>query len=141
MALIGQIRKRGSWVLIILIALGLGGFIVQDMLISGPNAGMGSQPDLGEVNGEEIGIQEFNQVENLVYSGSGGNIYAQRSSLWDFFIEDKIVQQYAEEMGLNVSLDELKSLEFGPNYSPIVIQNFPNPQVPGLPNSEQLNQF
>ena len=141
MALIGQIRKRGSWILIVLIGLGLGGFIIQDMLISGPTGGMGGgQPDLGKVNGEEISIQDFNRVENLVLSG-GGDVYAQRNSLWDFFVEDKILKQYANEMGLNVSVEELKSLQFGPDYSPVIVQNFPNPQVPGLPNTEQLNQL
>ncbi|GAB5551994.1 MAG: peptidyl-prolyl cis-trans isomerase [Saprospiraceae bacterium] len=141
MALIGQIRRRGSWILIVLIGLGLGGFIIQDMLISGPTGGMGgSQPDLGKVNGEEISIQDFNRVENLVL-GSGGDVYAQRNSLWDFFVEDKILKQYGNGMGLNVSVEELKALQFGPDYSPVIIQNFPNPQVPGLPNTEQLNQL
>ncbi|MEM6378290.1 MAG: peptidylprolyl isomerase [Bacteroidota bacterium] len=141
MALIGQIRKRGSWILIILIGLGLGGFIIQDMLISGPTGGMGGgQPDLGKVNGEEISIQDFNRVENLVLN-SGGDVYAQRNSLWDFFVEDKILKQYGNDMGLNVSVEELKSLQFGPDYSPVIIQNFPNPQIPGLPNTEQLNQL
>ena len=69
MALIGQIRKRGSWILIVLIGLGLGGFIVQDMLVSGPAQGMGSQSsDLGKVNGEEISLQEFNKVEQFCVS-------------------------------------------------------------------------
>lgn len=141
MALIGQIRKRGSWILIVLIGLGLGGFIVQDMLVSGPAQGMGSQSsDLGKVNGEEISLQEFNKVEQLVLSGSN-DIYAQRSSLWDFFVEDKILKQYASKMGLGIPVEELKSLQFGPNYSPIIVQNFPNLQMPGFPNVEQLNQI
>lgn len=140
MALIGQIRKKGSWILIILIGLGLGGFIVQDMLVSGPTGGASSQTELGKVNGEEINIQEFNRVESIVYSG-GGNVYQQRESLWNFFVEDALLKQYGNKMGLNVSLDELKSLEFGPDYSPVIVQNFPNPQIPGLANAEQLNQI
>ncbi len=140
MALIGQIRKRGSWVLIVLIGLGLGGFIIQDMLVSGPSASMGSQPKLGSVNGEEISYQDFQRTESLVSSG-GNNIFQQRNSLWDYFVENKILQQYGQKMGLDVPVEELKTLEFGPNYSPIIIQNFPNPQAPGIPDVQQLSQL
>lgn len=141
MALIGQIRKRGSWILVVLIALGLGGFIVQDMLISGPNQGMGSQTtNIGKVNGEDISLQEFNRVENLVLSGSN-DVYAQRNDLWNFFVENTILEQRTSKMGLGVPSEELDMLQFGPSYSPIVIQNFPNPQAPGLPNTQQLNQL
>lgn len=141
MALIGQIRKRGSWILVVLIALGLGGFIVQDMLVSGPNQGMGSQTsDIGKVNGTEISLQEFNRVENLVLSGAN-DIYAQRNDLWDFFVENTLIDQIAGKMGLHVPAEELDALQFGPSYSPIIIQNFPSPQMPGLPNTQQLNQL
>jgi peptidyl-prolyl cis-trans isomerase D len=141
MALIGQIRKRGSWILVVLIALGLGGFIIQDMLISGPNQGMGSQTtNIGKVNGEDISLQEFNRVENLVLSGSN-DVYAQRNDLWNFFVENTILEQRTSKMGLGVPTEELDMLQFGPSYSPIVIQNFPNPQAPGLPNTQQLNQL
>lgn len=141
MALIGQIRKRGSWILVVLIGLGLIGFIVQLGSPSGGSVGLfQSSSDLGTVNGEDISLQEFNKVEQLVLGGSN-NVYAQRSSLWDFFVEDKILKQYAAKMGLGVPVEELKSLQFGPNYSPIIIQNFPNPQMPGIPNVDQLNQI
>jgi len=141
MALIGQIRKKGSWILVALIALGLGGFIVQDMLISGPNQGMGSQTsNIGKVNGEDISLQEFNRVENLVLSGSN-DVYAQRNDLWNFFVENTILEQRTSKMGLGVPVEELNMLQFGPSYSPIVIQNFPNPQAPGMPNVQQLNQL
>lgn len=141
MALIGQIRKKGSWILVVLIALGLGGFIVQDMLISGPNQGMGSQSsNIGKVNGEEISLQEFNRVENLVLSGSN-DVFAQRRDLWNFFVESTILEQRASKMGLGVPVEELDGLQFGPTYSPIIVQNFPNPQAPGLPNTQQLTQL
>lgn len=141
MALIGQIRKKGSWILVVLIALGLGGFIVQDMLVSGPNQGMGSQTsNIGKVNGEEISLQEFNRVENIVLSGSN-DVFAQRNDLWNFFVENTILEQRTSKMGLGVPPEELDMLQFGPSYSPIVIQNFPNPQTPGMPNIQQLNQL
>ena len=53
MALIGKIRKN-SWILIVMIGLGLGGFIIMDMT-SGQQSVFGSgQFTMGEVEGEKL---------------------------------------------------------------------------------------
>ena len=69
MALIGQIRKR-SWILIVMIGIGLGGFILMDYFTAKQRGGGqgGSQFDLGKVDGQKVSRQEFERAYSLLYS-------------------------------------------------------------------------
>lgn len=141
MALIGKIRNN-SWILIIAIALGLGGFLIMDMVSAGQGPGGGlSQLVVGKVNGEKIRRTEFERVYSLRYNGSNLPTYQNRNSLWDWFVEDQLLKDEAEATGLGVSDAEIAELEFGANPSPIIRRNFPNPQQPGAINRQQLDYF
>lgn len=140
MALIGTIRKRGSWILIILIALGLGGFIIQDMFSGGPSGAMGGQPPLGKINGEKLDINEFNRTESILYSGSSGDLYSRRNSLWNYYVEKALVEEEADALGLGVGKTELTDLQFGPQPSPVIAQRFVDPNT-GQINFQQLSQI
>ncbi len=141
MALIGTIRKN-SWLLVVMIALGLGGFLLMDMMSAGnPGGGSSSQFVLGEIAGEKIDRGNFERVYSLVYGSSGGDVYTRRNFLWNYFVEERLVTKEADAIGLGVSPTELIDLEFGPNPSPIIVQRFSNPNAPGQVNREQLNYF
>jgi peptidyl-prolyl cis-trans isomerase D len=138
MALIGQIRNN-SWILIVMIALGLGGFIIMDMT-SGQQSIFGSgQTIMGSIDGEKVDWNNFYRMEQVLYGSSPGDVYSRRNSLWNYFVEEKLVQQEAEEIGLGVSKTELLDLQFGQNPSPLIRQRFTDPNAPGQVNREQLN--
>ncbi len=139
MALIGQIRKN-FWIPLLLIGLGLGGFIIMDMTSGQQSAFGGNQFTLGEIDGVEVDWNQFNRTENLLYSNSGSDIFARRNVLWNYMVEKAIITQEAEEIGLGVSRDELIDLQFGPTPSPIIQQRFRNPNT-GQVDRQQLNQF
>lgn len=140
MALISKIRKQGSWVLVVLIALGLGGFILMDMTTGQTSIFGSARTILGKINGEKLDINEFNRTESILYSGSAGDIFARRENLWNYFVEKALVQQEAGELGIGVSKTELLDLEFGPEPSPIIMQRFGDPFT-GQINRDQLNQI
>ena len=140
MALIGKIRKN-SWILVVLIGIGLAGFIVMDMTSSSNLGGGVGNLTLGEVDGVKLDQQRFERAYSLVYANSGGNVYNQRDQLWNYFLEEALVKEEAENLGLSVSNTELASLEFGPNYSPVILARFQNPQAPGQVDVNQLNQI
>lgn len=138
MALIGQIRNN-SWILIVMIALGLGGFIIMDMT-SGQQSIFGSgQTIMGSIDGEKVDWNNFYRMEQVLYGSSPGDVYSRRNSLWNYFVEEKLVQQEAEEIGLGVSKTELLDLQFGQNPSMLIRQRFSDPNAPGQVNREQLN--
>ena len=68
MALITEIRKK-NWLLIFLLALGLGGFVVMDMVNAGSRAA-GNDTTIGVVNGQKIDYQEFQKAERILYPNS-----------------------------------------------------------------------
>lgn len=127
MALIQKIRSK-SWILIVMIALGMGGFVVMDMVTTGSRAS-GSQFRLGEVNGEDIDWNEFQRTERILYPNSTEDVYAQRSYLWDYMIDKVILDQASKAMGISVGEEELDELQFGQRLSPVVQRNMRDPNT------------
>jgi len=101
----------------------------------------GPDTTVGEIDGEELDWNEFYRVEQTLYSGASGDPYARRDYLWNYFVEQSLVNKEANKLGLSVSKAELKDLQFGPNPSPIITQRFSNPQSPGTLDRDQLNFF
>ncbi len=137
MALIGTIRKNG-WILVVLVGLGMAGFIA--MSGSGPSGGAQEQFTLGAVNGESIDWIEFQKAQEALYTNSTIDAFSQRDYVWQYMVEEKIVAEEADAIGLVVGDDELQELLFGANVSPIVVRNFSDPNT-GLLNVQTLNEF
>jgi peptidyl-prolyl cis-trans isomerase D len=138
MALIGKIRNN-SWILIVMIAVGMGGFILQDVVTNQGQRQSGNF-ELANINGKSIDYREFQSTENVLYAGaSNQDGYAQKASLWQYFMDKAIVESEAEELGIGVSYDELLELQFGQKLSPIIAARFKN-QV-GQIDRERLNSF
>lgn len=138
MALIGKIRNN-SWILIVLIAVGMGGFILQDVMTNQSKRNTGNF-ELANVNGKSIDYREFQNTQEILYAGStNSDGYAQKASLWRYFSEKAIVESEAEQLGIGVSTEELIDLQFGPNPSPIITARFKNQS--GQLDRERLNSF
>ncbi len=138
MALISKIR-RNSWLLIVLLAMALGGFVVMDMVRAGSKA-KGREFVLGSVNGEKLDWQEFQKAERILYPNSTGDVFGQRNYIWNFMVEDKLVREEADAMGYNVGDEELEELQFGQHLSPIIQRNFRDPNT-GQINRQSLEQI
>jgi len=138
MALITTIRKN-SWILVVVIGFALAAFILMDF--SGQGVGGATGPtDMGVVAGKKLNINEFNRAESALYPNAGGDVYGRRSVLWDYFVEEAIIEDEANELGLSVSPDEMMELTFGNNLSPIITQRFRDPNT-GQVNRDQLAQI
>lgn len=138
MALIGKIRNN-MWLVIILLALGLGGFVFMDISSVGGMSG-GNQFELGSVNGKDIDWLNFQRAQEALYPGSDVEVNSQREYVWSYFVEEAIVSQEAEQIGLHVGDEEMEELQFGMRLSPVVQRNFADPQT-GQVNRESLNSF
>ena len=138
MALIGTIRKN-SWILVVMIALGLGGFIIMDVSSAG---GVGGQTEfnIGEVNGEPIPWDDFRRAQEALYQNSTIDIYDQREYVWSYKVEEKIIAEEADKVGLAVGDEEMQELLYGANLSPVVLRNFSDPNT-GQLNVQVLNEF
>ncbi len=128
MALIGKIR-RNPILLFFMIGLALIAFLFMDWNSLG-NRGQTSQTIMGKVGDRNMDYLEFNNAERVLgLGGSGNDVFEQRNTLWNYFVEKMMVEDEAESMGISVSDDEMEELQFGPNYSPIVQSRYANPQT------------
>lgn len=126
MALIGTIRKNG-WMLIVLMALALGGFILMDIVSNSSRYSMADLNTMGTVNGKTISRDDFDRYEKVVFGNSAD--FQRRSSAWNYFVDKAIITQEAEPLGLGVGKEELLDLEFGVNPSPMLQQRQITPDV------------
>ncbi len=127
MALIGKIRKN-SWVVIIMLALGMGGFVVMDM-VGAASKSSGNQFTVGTVNGEKIDWNDFQRAERILYPNSTGDVYGQRNYIWNYMVDEQILKEEAAALGLNVGDEEMEELQFGQRLSPIVQRNLRDPNT------------
>jgi peptidyl-prolyl cis-trans isomerase D len=137
MALIGKIRNN-FWFVLIILGLALASFVIMDIFGSSKSGGLFNQTTIGEVAGEKIEYTEFFNTERALFSGAEDS-YASRSSLWDYMVSKVISDKAATSLGLGVSKDELKDLQFGPNPSPIIQNAFRNPNT-GQMDRARLNE-
>lgn len=138
MALIGKIRQN-MWLVIVLLAVALAGFIIMDMQSASNRGGLGSRTSIGKVAGEKIDYMDFQRAESALYGGSQ-DVYGRKNSLWNYFVEKAIVDDVANSSGIGIGADELSELEFGTNLSPIVQSYYRNPQT-GQVDRAQLNEI
>jgi len=114
MAALGKIRSKGTF-LIIIIGLGLFGFIAGDMFRSCETTGRMRSTRVGEVLGEKIGIEDYQSYLNeFVECTKIGAPQADedqiRNKAWQNYVQTKIIENEAEQLGLAVTNDELKNV-------------------------------
>lgn len=139
MAIIGKIRKN-FWFVLLVLGLALAAFIMMDMTGSSGPGGQVSNLNMGSVAGQKISYKDFQETESAYYRNSGADIYQKRKGIWDFYVENALINKEAQALGLDVSYDEIMELQFGPTPSPIIRNNWTNPQT-GQIDINTLNQY
>ena len=140
MALIGKIRNN-SWLLILTLGVALAAFIIMDMTTAGEMGGGGGQTmTIGNIAGEDVDWRDFQTAEDILYSGSGADLYERRDFLWEFFVERALMEEMSEKMGLGVSETEMEELQYGNNLSPLIRQRFMDPNT-GQVDRNQLAEI
>lgn len=133
MAAIGKIRKHYALVVIV-IGVALLAFVLGDF--GSPRAG--KIGPLGEVNGKKINYVDYERkVEELVDINSMNTNPSEmadlqlriRQSVWNQMVEDAVMEEEFDKLGLNVSTDELNYLVRGPEPHQFILANFSDPQT------------
>ncbi|MCF0199532.1 MAG: SurA N-terminal domain-containing protein [Bacteroidaceae bacterium] len=149
MAAIQKIRSYGV-VLISIVGIALFAFIAEELVRALSGANNASRQVVGEIYGENVNYQEFNDLvteyENVVKMSNGGqNLTEQQSiqlrdQLWQSYTEQKIMEHEAEALGLRVTDAEVQSL-INTGTSPVLRSTpFVNQQT-GMFDVNILNQF
>ena len=109
-----KLRKR-SGLVIGIIGLALGAFLLGDLMSSSSSLFNSAQGVIGEVNNEVIDYREFEtEAQNIdrIFAGSQDR-NGLRDNLWASKVNDVIMGEQYEDIGLAISADELAGLAFG----------------------------
>ncbi len=139
MATLEKIRTKAGLLVAIVIGVSLAAFVLGDMLKSGSSIFKRNQMEVGVIDGESIQYPDFQKkLEEL------GEIYKQntrqtqldenswvqvREQAWQDFIRKIVMGDVYEDLGIDVSSDELFDMIQGVNLHPIIQQLFRNPQT------------
>lgn len=140
MATLNKIRSKAG-LLVVIIGVALLAFIVGDFLNSGHTFYAMNQSKVAVVNGTNIGVEEF-QERVKVRTDELQQMYAQRGmslpegyvsrinqEVYDQMVNEILLNEELDELGIVVSKEELADLLTGDNISPMVRQYFTNPQT------------
>ncbi|MFW5663817.1 MAG: peptidylprolyl isomerase [bacterium] len=147
MAVIGKIRSY-SGLLIAVIGIALAAFVLGDFLGYGPT---GAQtPEVGQVDRTKIVYPEFEErytqaIENWRNQTQKQNpepeeAFQIRQQVWDQMVREILLAREYEQLGIQISADELTDLVIGNNPHPAILQSFTNPED-GSFDSQQVIEF
>ena len=150
MAVLEDIRKKGGILISIVIGLALFAFIIGDFLPGGrKNRGGGRSFDVAKVAGKTLTIHAFEakieEVTNMYKQQSGQNNIDERmrdmihDHAWEMFINETVMQQAYEKIGLTVTPEELMDMITGFNPPPLIRQSFSDPQTGEFDRSFLMN--
>lgn len=137
MALIGKIRQN-TIIVLLFIGGGVALFILSEMT-SGATGPLGPVMNrMGQVGETEIDRTEFERTASTAFTG--GDAFQNRDQLWQFYVNEAIMTNEADAIGLTVSEEEMEELQFGNNLSSVVQRNLADPNT-GQVNRQLLNQI
>jgi peptidyl-prolyl cis-trans isomerase D len=136
MATLQKIRNRGV-VIGIIIGGALFAFIAGDALKSGGSLLTNSRNEMAEIAGESVNIVDFNKRFNhnleitKLMSGQASipseQIERLREQEWQQMVQEMVMNQEYDELGISVSSDELYDMVQGRNIDPTIRQLFQGP--------------
>ncbi len=150
MATLQKLRNNASILLATVIFIALAAFILGDLLKSGSSLLRGKQMEIAEINDHSIDYRDFQEnFENFsnIYKSNNNvsslddNAYKQvLDQTWEFILTETIMGDVYEEVGIDVTAEEMFDLVQGSNLHPFMIQLFGNPQT-GEADKGQIIRF
>ncbi|MDR2388430.1 MAG: SurA N-terminal domain-containing protein [Tannerellaceae bacterium] len=140
MATLEKIRSRAG-LLVIIVGLALFAFIIGDFLNSGSTYFKQNQQKVVEINGKSVDVQEFqkriDEMTEIVKMQTGSANLSEdyttqiRQSVFDALVQETILSEEMDKLGMGVSSEELFDMVQGENISPLLLQNqmFHNPET------------
>ncbi len=136
MAIITTLREKMGKFLVFVVGFSIIAFVLGDIL--GPNSSVNNQNrnTVGEINGEEIDLIQFNSVFELLSSNFSINngrspnnqeIASIRDQAWEKLINDISYNEQYQELGLAVTDKESVDMVQGDNIHPMILQAFTDP--------------
>lgn len=139
MPVLEKIRNKAGILIAAFIGFALLAFILGDILSSGQSLFRQSEMEVAKISGKSVSFQEYEQrlaeVTEVYKLKSGQStlpdnaVESLREQTWLELIFNEVVEPEYDKLGLAVGQDELTDLVTGNNPSPVIRQNFGDPQT------------
>jgi len=106
MAILGQIRKR-SFFLIVVIGMALFAFVISGVFVG---SGVSQGQSVGEINGEEIDYESFNLMIQQAQDAYGLSYSNAINYAWNTGLKNTVLVQELEKLGINAGRDQLEQI-------------------------------
>jgi peptidyl-prolyl cis-trans isomerase D len=163
MATLQKIRNRAGILISIFVGFALLAFILGDALSSGPSAFSKKRLEVAEINGESIDYRDYTaKIEELsdwyranyqMNSLDQETMESIKDEIWRTTVRDIIMGEAYEDLGVYISVEELKTMLTGDSIStggtsmvmdephPIVRRMFTNPETGEFNRFQMMNYF
>lgn len=147
MALINTLRNRMGKLLVVVIGFSILAFVLADFLQNG-SIFSGNETNVGEIAGETISLQEFQDIFREQEAGyvlrtkkqpTENEKDALRRQAWDMLVVEHAHNKQYEKVGSRVSTDEIWDMLQGKNINPSLRQSFTNPETGKYDRNQFLN--
>ena len=139
MATLEKIRNRAGLLIGIVIGMALLAFVLGDLFKQGGQAFRGNQREVAEISGESIDYRDFQkEIENLIninkFSQNQATLSEEkmeqiREEVWQRLTRKYVMAEEYEELGIDVSSEELWDMVQGENIHPMIKQIFSDPET------------
>lgn len=138
MSVIQRIRDKAAWFVFGAIALSLIAFILQDAFTRNRGASSNSNV-LGKVNGTTIERTAFEEKLTFYEQANGTPRSQLMGNVWDYMIDQTVMQQAYAKLGLQFTSKELSDALFGDNPPSWLQQAFSDPAT-GIYNAQAARE-
>lgn len=141
MSIIGTIRTKFTWLLLLLVGFAILAFMLMDG--SGPNGNVfGANPTVGSINGDKVKLMNLRKkMMDLKELYPNANDERLRATAWNNLIDQRIFTPRFENLGLSVPNSELSELIRGKNPHPYTQQMFAGLFTNGQYDAAAVNEF
>lgn len=139
MATLEKIRNRAGLLIGIVIGMALLAFVLGDLFKQGGQAFRGNRLEIAEINGESINYNHFQQeveeLSNINKFSQGKSSLTEetrqriREQVWQRLTREYVMADVYDELGIDVSSEELWDMVQGENIHPMIRQIFTNPET------------
>ncbi len=139
MAVLQTLRNKAGLIVSIVIGLALLAFILGDMLRSGRSLMRGNADEIAEINGNSIRYNDYNAMVEQLTENYKRNTQKTalteaetdeiRQQAWETLVKDNVMNKAYEQIGIDVTPDEVFEMVQGKFVSPLVKKNFTNPNT------------
>lgn len=138
MSVIQRIQEKQKWVFGT-IALALVLFIVQDAVMNKGKGMFSNSSTIGKVNGVAIDRNEYEHKISLYEQFNNAQRDQIMPELWNMMVQQTLLQQEFDKLGLKVTTKELSDVLFGDNPPSWMTQAFTDPST-GVYNVDAARQ-